>query len=269
VTKSLQPHRAIFRASAEPITALPISVRSVGQHQIGPEWEEQEKTITCVQLFWGIKGEGDVFLGGEPKRLSAEHVMIYLPGNAYKLHAVSNPWNFRWITLDGPLNAEIIQSFELPQTPRRAGPCPEKIFVRLEHEIREHTPAGQRTAATTAYELLSLACGYTQKTGSMVQRAIESTRHRFSEPGFNVNELARQLNVNRSQLSRTFKERTGTTLIDFITAQRIQHALSLLKETNISIEEISRRSGYTDPDYFARTLRKSIGVSPSEFRRRQ
>ncbi len=123
-------------------------------------------------------------------------------------------------------------------------------------------------AAATAYELLSLACGYTSRTGSLVQNAIESTHSRFSEPGFNVNELAQQLNVNRSQLSREFKERTGTTLIDFITAQRIQHALSLLKETDLSIEEIAGRSGYTDPDYFARALRKSIGQSPTEFRRR-
>ncbi len=263
-----QPHRAIFRASAEPITALPISVRSVGQHQIDPDWKEPTKKINCVQLFWSIEGEGDIFLEGNPQRLTAEHVMIYLPGNAYKLQAVSTHWNFRWITLDGSLNAGIIQAFDFSQEPRWAGPCPEKIFVRLEHEIREHTPAGQRTAAATAYELLSLACGYTSRTGSLVQNAIESTHRRFAEPGFNVNELARQLNVNRSQLSREFRERTGTTLIDFITAQRIQHALSLLKETDLSIEEISRRSGYTDPDYFARALRKAIGLSPTEFRRR-
>jgi len=50
-------------------------------------------------------------------------------------------------------------------------------------------------------------------------------------------------------------------------AQRIQHALSLLKETDLSIEEIARHSGYTDPDYFARVVRKTVGVSPTEFRR--
>jgi len=268
VTKNIQPHRAIFRASAEPTTALPISVRSVGQYQISPDWKDPTKKITFVQLLWGIEGEGDVFQGGVPNRLQAEHIMIYLPGDTHQLEAVSNPWNFRWITLDGNLNVDIIEAFELSQTPRWAGPCPEKIFVRLEHEIREHTPAGQRRAAATAYELLSLACGYTSRTGSLVQNAIESTHRHFSEPRFNVNELAQQLNVNRSQLSREFKERTGTTLIDFITAQRIQHALSLLKETEGSIEEIARRSGYTDPDYFARALRKSIGQSPTEFRRR-
>jgi len=267
VTKPLQIHRGIFRASAKPITALPIGVRSIGEYHVDRAWKDVVKTVDHVQLFWGIAGEGHVLLNGRPERLVAQHTVIYLPGDPYELRTTSPFWHFRWITLDGALSADIVRAFGLPQTSHFAGPCPEKIFVRLEHEIREHTPAGQRTAAATAYELLSLACGYTSRAGSLVQNAIESTHRRFSEPGFNITELAHQLNVNRSQLSREFKERTGVTLIDFITAQRIQHALSLLKETELSIEEISRRSGYTDPDYFARVVRKTVGVSPTEFRR--
>lgn len=267
MTAKVHLHRALFRASAAPTTALPLGLRSVGAHCIDPAWQEPVKTAEYVQLFWGIAGEGEFQLRGRAVRLGPQEVFYYLPGDRYELRATAPRWTFRWLTLDGPLNAQTLAAFALPQAAHRAGPCPEALFDRLEHSICDPTPGGQRTAAAAAYELLSLACGGTPPADSLVQAATEAVHRFFSDPAFNVNRLARDLGVNRSQLSRAFRARTGVSLIDFITARRVQHALSLLMETTLPVEEIARRSGYSDPGYFARVLHKRVGVPPTRFRR--
>jgi len=67
-------------------------------------------------------------------------------------------------------------------------------------------------------------------------------------------------------LSRLFRQHTGVTLVEFLTAVRLRRARELLLQENLAIKEVSARIGYSDPTYFARVFRKSEGVAPSEYR---
>ena len=78
--------------------------------------------------------------------------------------------------------------------------------------------------------------------------------------------LAEQVYLNPSYLSRLFKQMTGVNISDFIESSRVKCAKELLEKDGIRINEIARRVGYDTAASFTRFFRKSIGVSPQEYR---
>ena len=78
--------------------------------------------------------------------------------------------------------------------------------------------------------------------------------------------MAEYTNVSSFYLSKLFKEEKGVTFINFITDKRLEEAQKLLKETNLSIKEITAKIGYNDQNYFSRIFKNKYGITPSEAR---
>lgn len=81
-----------------------------------------------------------------------------------------------------------------------------------------------------------------------------------------LNVHAKLLNVNPSYLSTVFKKETGSTLTEYVTGKRIDHALFLLNTTSLQIQTIAQYCGFPDIAYFSRTFKRLIGKTPSEYR---
>ena len=80
--------------------------------------------------------------------------------------------------------------------------------------------------------------------------------------------LATMLNVNPSYLSTLFKKETGSTLTEYVNQKRIEHAVFLLNSSNLQIQMIAQYSGIADVNYFTKTFKKIIGITPKEYRDR-
>ncbi len=81
-----------------------------------------------------------------------------------------------------------------------------------------------------------------------------------------LSSLAQMCSVSESYLSALFKKETGTTVTDYVNNTRIRQSLILLNSTKLSIGEISARCGFLDANYFSRTFKKILGLSPREYR---
>ena len=82
-----------------------------------------------------------------------------------------------------------------------------------------------------------------------------------------LDELAGIFYLDKSYLSRIFKEVTNFTVNEFINVQRIGQARDFLLNTDLSILEISRRLGYESQSYFDRVFLKYVGCSPQQYRK--
>ena len=58
----------------------------------------------------------------------------------------------------------------------------------------------------------------------------------------------------------------GISISDYINAQRLNKAKSLLQETNLNISEIAYEVGYASPGYFSTSFKNKYGTSPKQFR---
>lgn len=81
-------------------------------------------------------------------------------------------------------------------------------------------------------------------------------------------DVARYANVTATYLSNHFKENTGGTLRDYITATRIDAAKGLLVLGGKKVSEVAEAVGFYDAKYFTRTFKKFTGLSPAEYRSR-
>jgi AraC-like DNA-binding protein len=261
--------KTIYRPTQTPTTALPFGTRSVGHYNVHAGYTEKVVIKQFVQLFWGIEGKGEFEIDGELYFLNPGEVCFYLPGDTHNINGHSEEWNYRWLTIDGDLNTRTFAGFNFAKPPSKAGPCPEELFLKLEREILDHTPRGQCLASATAYSILAIACGGSRKEDtepSLAEQCIIIIKENFSDPLFDVNQLAEMMGINRSRLSRLFREEMHTTLKDYIIACRVQKGMSIIKETNIPIGTIAEKCGYSSADYFAKAIRKGTGFSPREFR---
>lgn len=82
-----------------------------------------------------------------------------------------------------------------------------------------------------------------------------------------LEKVANKLNVSIYYLSRIFKRETGKSFIDYLTQIRMNEAKRLLKETDMSIKEITYKAGYNNQTYFSTVFKKETGVSASDFRK--
>ena len=81
-----------------------------------------------------------------------------------------------------------------------------------------------------------------------------------------VNQMAEACAVSRSVLQRRMKQLMGVTPADFFREARIKHACQLLKTDDSIVSEVAYKCGFSDPKYFSRCFRQSVGMSPSEYK---
>lgn len=81
-----------------------------------------------------------------------------------------------------------------------------------------------------------------------------------------VRDCAKHIYMSEAWVYFNFKQETGMTPVEFKNRIMINHASILLLSTRKSIEEISEEAGYASSDYFRRTFKKIMGMSPQKYR---
>ena len=104
--------------------------------------------------------------------------------------------------------------------------------------------------------------------GKLIEKAIAYLeQHAHSE--ISAAEVARSAFVSISTLSHTFKKQTGMSLSEYVTQIRIETACELLRTTTGNLSRIAFTVGFQDPAYFSRIFKKTIGLTPLLYRKKQ
>ena len=78
--------------------------------------------------------------------------------------------------------------------------------------------------------------------------------------------IADQFHLSGPYLSRYFKDQMGMNFADYLCRLRIAQAKELMKDSSLSIQEISARVGYNSSNSFIRTFKRYESVTPGQFR---
>jgi two-component system response regulator YesN len=97
---------------------------------------------------------------------------------------------------------------------------------------------------------------------ALAKKYIQENYHK----DINLESVAKKFLVSSSYLSKLFKEEFRENFIDYLTRVRVEKSIDLLKNTTLSIKEISYKLGYGDPNYFCKVFKKVTGYTPTEIR---
>lgn len=82
-----------------------------------------------------------------------------------------------------------------------------------------------------------------------------------------LKDLAAKFYMNQFHCSRLFKKVLGKTFSEYVQGIRISKASQLIRGTNLSIEEIAQKVGYSDYFYFSKVFKKEFGITPAKYRK--
>ena len=107
-----------------------------------------------------------------------------------------------------------------------------------------------------------------EKERPFMDIVMEVMEKNYDNSEFGVQELANEMRMNRSVLSKMLNAEAGQPTAQFIRNYRLDIAKKMITENvaNRNITEIAYRVGFNDPKYFTRCFTKQYGVSPSSYK---
>lgn len=99
-----------------------------------------------------------------------------------------------------------------------------------------------------------------------IDRAIGIVEENIENPDFKIDGMYRELNVSRAQLYRKIGRLTGFAVKEFIREIRLQRAAQILREDNLTVNEVSYMVGFGSPTYFSICFKKKFGSSPLQYK---
>ncbi len=106
-----------------------------------------------------------------------------------------------------------------------------------------------------------------KKYTEIIDKAREFIKAQYKNDEMSLQTVASYVNVSSNHFSAIFRKETGETFIDYLTKVRMDNAKDLLTCTSMKTSEIGFEVGYKDPHYFSYIFKKTIGMSPKEYRR--
>ena len=114
------------------------------------------------------------------------------------------------------------------------------------------------------HQRMQVASRYGIHNKKLVQVIGEMEQH--SEPPLSTAQLALGINVTRRQLERLFRLHLNDTPRNFYLGLRLEKARQLLRQTDMSVLDISIACGFESPSYFTRSYRARFSCAPRQDR---
>ncbi len=80
-----------------------------------------------------------------------------------------------------------------------------------------------------------------------------------------LKEVASYVGMNESAFCVFFKKNFGQTFVEYLNAQRLEHARYLLENGSLSVAEVCYACGFTSPPYFSRLFSREVGMPPQQY----
>lgn len=149
------------------------------------------------------------------------------------------------------------------------------LFEEVIEELQTKRPVYEKICASKFFNILSVlerkCTNETTPLGQYVDRVsfVIQKMNREYENNYSLDDYARMCCMGKYHFLRIFKEITGFTPIEYRNNIRVEHAKEMLTDTDDSVDEISRKTGFTSGVYFCEAFKAKVGISPTGYRKKQ
>lgn len=259
----------------EPTRLQPIRLVGLGAETRTTDYffENRDRIGQGYLFQYTLGGKGEMRVGQETRELlPGDGFLLPLPSDSsYGLTREQEPWSFLWIMLSGP-TAEGICGEIREKYGSRLHLKEESSAIRMLQHIYSLSKSGQVSSSVASQELaFSFLCRLAdtlekpeESVSSLAEKAREIIEENYASLQ-GVSDIALRLGVTQEHLSRSFRKTTGEQLIDVLTRTRLNHAVELLREGTLRLDEIAAKCGFSSGNYLGKVFKRYIGISPKVF----
>lgn len=258
-------NKLVDRFPVKPIQASDIVPVRAGYQKCNPGFHFGPVVRDSFTIQYVYSGRGTVYKGSSKFTLGPTQIFILRPGETFRLQAdILDPWTYIWIGFRTSLDLP-----ELHQADVLSGKNLENLFLSIANCNKSSNRPLEPLLLSYTWKLLfslqqlnGASDKFYRKAEEYVERAclLISTHYATTS----VQQLADELHLNRSYLSRIFKESTGISIQTYLTNTRLQAARNLILR-DYSVSQASTMVGYSDIASFSRAFKNYYKVSPKQY----
>lgn len=242
------------------------------------------------ELYYLLSGEREYFI---KDRTYSVHKGDLVFINAYELHKTTDTGvpNHERVLIK--FSEEFLKTAESPmievfylltrenqcliRPPIRTQNLFEEIFQKMLKEIEEQEVGFEAVLQALLIQLLVAVCRIShQKTTATfdhlsqvhekISEVVQFINHHYAEE-ISLQLLSEKFFISPFYLSRTFKEVTGFTFIEYLNTVRIKEAQKLLRESKLKVIIIAENVGFGNIAHFGRVFKKVTGITPMQYKK--
>ena len=267
----------------DPIDAGIINVHQIGELCCEPGYIVEEHQQTVYEVTYVVSGSGYSYIDGDKIRLSEGTVLINSPGHVHAIEADSNDilrYTYMGFVFNEPLDADreiLKKAFAVPW--RAADGKTELLlpFMRCMDEFHSKAALSMDMVKNYCQQIVILAARSfldsarvehhsvgTRSAGAAVYSIIRYVENNIMDI-VSVRDVSEKLGYSYTYISHLFKERTGTTLQNYITYKKIENSIQLLNYGDLSVTKIAEMLHYESVQSFSKAFSRVMGVTPTKY----
>ncbi|MBM7600045.1 AraC-like DNA-binding protein [Virgibacillus halotolerans] len=247
------------------------------QNSTSYNWDGLNRSEQDIVVFqYTLKGAGKIRIGQRTHDLHpGEAFFIHIPSDhTYYLPAESDGWEFIYITLFGDevyrcyetITKEIGHVFELDVY----SPPIQTILHTLEQVAHQQLDDAYSSSATAYAFLMQLYAAVFHTAKEKALPAAITKARVFMDNNYDnlisLDDIVAASGLSKYHFTRLFHKGMNATPIQYLTKLRINKAMELLKNEQLTVEAIALKVGFSNGNYFTKVFRSYLGVAPSTYR---
>lgn len=139
-------------------------------------------------------------------------------------------------------------------------------------DLSERIPAVNSDMVSSYVKIMTICAQYLTLSNAIpsAKPTVAELAKRYISENVNkkicITDICNKLKCSKSTLLTTFKNKYGITVNTYITESKLEKAVHLLLEGDMTISEIATETGFSDQSYFSKVFSAKYGIPPSEYR---
>ncbi len=225
--------------------------------------------VSCLQYV--IKGSGIIICDDTAYTVNCGDTFLLTEGRNQTYY--SNPDNVFeriWINFKGNLAQNILDTYGISDTVVFRNTDIQNLLLDIQQKCRENTdPKAYKDETVILFLKTVQFLSNKKERSALLTDPVEKIRLYIDlhiMENLKISEIAENFNFTPEHIIRQFKSIYGITPHKYILQSKIRIAMSLLKSTESSIEEISEKLNFSDPHHFSFAFKSYLGIPPSKYR---
>jgi len=235
------------------------------------------RVLKGCYLIYIPTGRGELETKSSRWEVNPGDLIVLAPGEWHRYRpSDSTGWEEYWIGFRGEFLSSRILKDLLPSGAsyiKHMGFQDELIFLFNQSLdlVKKNSSGFRKILAGIMLQLVAYVVSYEKqesgsREGKLTKQIISFIRKNLIiEIDFKM--LANEHHLSYSRFRTIFKNETGVSLQQYLIHERLENAKRLMINTNLSLKEISAKTGFNSLFYFSKVFKKKMGYSPGQARR--